>query len=395
MKRFARMRLRAVTLVSSAVALTSATLGAGLIQAPQANADSWGCGGLINNNFAYCISSESQYGQKIEDPWIPTAANQKYMDQSVIVRRCLTSSDAHCTSDRSSSGDVMKWQIDKITWVNPQVSDYVDTKQMSTSSSGYGCTGGTKGVNTTFVPGHGTTFESFGFLPDVGTDREFHSNWLSKAFSLSAGILGDLTFGASTPGSWQLGETQSVTVQPGYKGWLNLSPGFVQLKGEAILHMQYRWNGGDRTWHHKDLRIRDTTLVVPHTISFNGAKIQSATVAFRSALINRSEWTKLCSGQSPSPWHHLQVKVYSTTKSIKIIDHSTGYSHCFSLTSSKRPAWLDANAADYRSSVFQGENVEVGWYSNSLCDYPHQQPNRPDYKHTAPLIDGLTNWWIK
>lgn len=45
------------------------------------------------------INSESQYGQKIEDPWIPTAANQKYMDQSKIVRRCLTSSDAHCTSD--------------------------------------------------------------------------------------------------------------------------------------------------------------------------------------------------------------------------------------------------------------------------------------------------------
>lgn len=99
MKRFTRMCLRAVTLLSSVAALTSTTLGVGLVQAPQANADSWGCGGLINNNFAYCINSESQYGQKIEDPWIPTAANQKYMDQSKIVRRCLTSSDAHCTSD--------------------------------------------------------------------------------------------------------------------------------------------------------------------------------------------------------------------------------------------------------------------------------------------------------
>ncbi|WP_405820037.1 hypothetical protein OG241_31520 [Streptomyces sp. NBC_01390] len=40
-----------------------------------------GCGGLINNNFAHCIDSESSYGLKIEDPWVPTAAKQKYMDQ--------------------------------------------------------------------------------------------------------------------------------------------------------------------------------------------------------------------------------------------------------------------------------------------------------------------------
>lgn len=36
------MRLRAVTLLSSVVALTSSTLGVGLAQAPQARADSWG-----------------------------------------------------------------------------------------------------------------------------------------------------------------------------------------------------------------------------------------------------------------------------------------------------------------------------------------------------------------
>jgi hypothetical protein len=390
------MRLRAATLLSSVLALTSSTLGVGLAQAPQASADEWGCGGLINNNFAHCIDSESSYGLKIEDPWIPTAAKQKYMDQSVIVRRCLTSSNAHCSSDWSNGrdGNIMRWQIQKITWVNPHMSDYTDNSQVSTTSPGWGCTAGHKAVNTTYTPGHGTTFESFGFLPDVGTDREYHANWLSKAFSASAGILGDLTFGASTPSSWTLGETNTVDVPAGSKGWLNLSPGFVKLQGEAILHMQYQWNGGG-VWHHKDLRVRDTTLVVPHTISYSGAKIQSADVAFRSALMNSSEWEAHCQGQSPSPWHHLQVKVYPNTGGVKIVDHSTGYSHCFGLPIRNRPAWLDAHASDYRSHVFQQDDVEVSWYRTSLCDYPRQQANRTTFRHAAPQIDGLVNWWIK
>src|SRR3954447_4543699 len=99
MRSFAEMPRRAVALLSSVTALASVTLGLGLIQASQAHADTWGCDGLINNDAAVCIGSESQYGQKIEDPWIPSDPDQAYMDQSVIVRRCLTSDDMKCSSD--------------------------------------------------------------------------------------------------------------------------------------------------------------------------------------------------------------------------------------------------------------------------------------------------------
>ncbi|MBK3563248.1 MULTISPECIES: hypothetical protein [unclassified Streptomyces] len=393
MKRFARMRLRAGTLLTGFAALASTTLGVGLIQAPQAQADTTGCGGLINNNFAYCIKSESDYGLPIEDPWVPTAADQKYMDQSVIVSRCLTSSDNHCNSDSGANG-IAWWQIDKIAWVNPRMSEYTDSSQVASSASDYGCTSGQKGITTTFVPGHGTTFESFGFLPDLGGEKEYHPNYLSKAFGLSASLLGDLTFGASTPSSWQLGETQTVNIPAGYKGWVNITPGFVKLQGEAILHMQYRW-GGSSVWHHKDLRVRAATLVLPHMVSFNGSKYQSAVSAFRDTTMSRADWKQYCSGQSPSPYHNPQVKVYSNTKGIEVIDHSTGYDHCFSLTSATKPAWLDVHASSSGTSVFQKDNVEVRWYSSILCGYPHAAAPNHSFKHTAPLIDGLTNWWIK
>lgn len=100
----------------------------------------------------------------------------------MIVRRCLTSSNAHCSSDYSNGrdGNIMRWQSQKITWVNPQMSDYTDNSQLS-----------------------------------------------------------------------------------------------------------------------------------------------------RSALMNSSEWEAHCQGQSPSPWHHLQVKIYSNAGGILIADHTTGYSHCF------------------------------------------------------------------
>jgi hypothetical protein len=321
MRSFAEVPRRAVALLSSVTALASVTLGLGLIQASQAHADTWGCNGLINNNAAVCIGSESEYGQKIEDPWIPSDPNQAYMDQSVIVRRCLTSGDMKCSSDSGRDNRVMRWQIDKVTWVNPQTSEYTDPSQVSSTSPSWGCTSGSKAITTTYIPGNGTTFESFGFLPDVGSDREFHPNWLSKAFSMSAGMLGDLTFGASTPSSWQLGDTETVNVSPGRKAWMNLTPGFVRLKGEAILHMQYHWNSGPvKAWHHKDLRIRDATLVVPHTLSYNGSKFQTASAAFRDKAMTKVEWGQHCGRQTPSPWHHIQIRNYSNTGSIRVLN---------------------------------------------------------------------------
>jgi hypothetical protein len=385
---FARVRRHAVSLLSAAAAL-STTLGLGLVQAPQAHADTWGCAGLIHNDFAYCINSESEYDQPIGNPWRPTDPAEKYMDQVMILRRCLTSADGKCTSDYGPDGQIMKWEIDKITWVNPRHSDYFDQKEVSTSAPSFGCTSGSHSINTTFTPGHGSEFESFGFLPDVGTEREHHPNFLSKAFGTSVGLLGDITFGASTPSTWQLGETHTVNVDRGDKAWLNLTPGFVKLQGEAILHMQYRWNGGVRPWHHLDLRVRDADFVVPHTVYYNGAKIQSAASAFRSKMMDRREWATWCRQQSPNPWHNLKIRTYPNTNGIRVTDKATGYAHCFGIDRRNRTPWLDT-----KFWAFQGDDVQVDWYNTALCSYGGTQPNRPTFRHMAPRIDGLTNWWI-
>ena len=377
-KRFASTRLRAATLATTVLAVAASTLGLGMSQA--AHAETW-CGNLAQgNDMARCVDSLSQAGSYTR----PVKTGDLH-DETFAIHDCLLSSNATCDSrGRDSHGHLMHWEIKKITWIHPQVSTYTDWSAVSHTASIYACSvNASRSVSTSYTKGHGPEFESFGFLPDAGVDREggHGSNWLSKTFGASLGLLGDLTWSAGVPDSWQVGETQTAFANAGSKAWIDLSPSFVTMKGKAVLHMQYKWTDS-LVYHHRDLLVDNVQLKVPHTVNYNGGKIQSATSAAKGALQTRQEWDQYCHGQFPSPYHFIKTWIWSNVHSVRLTNNQN-FNQC--TNASKQNDWLDTGRSMYR-----GEYVQVTRYSGSNCG--GAVVSRQDLH--APALDGLKYWYV-